>query len=459
MTAVPPSIFRSYDIRGIVGETLTPKVARLVGQAYGSEAAARRTRTIVVGRDGRPSSPALLAALTEGLRSTGRDVVDVGEVPTPVVYFAAHHLHTRSCVVVTGSHNPPSYNGLKLVLRGHTLHSEYIQHLRARIEDDYFVAGRGTLRHYDPLPAYLERIVGDVQLARPLRVALDCGNGVGGVVGPSLLRALGCEVTELYCEVDGSFPHHHPNPSVPENLLDLAETVRREGLDLGLALDGDGDRLGVVDGQGKIIWADRQMMLFAIDVLARHPRAQIIYDIKSSRRLGEVIRAHGGRPLMWRTGHSLLKAKLLETRAPLAGELSGHVFFRDRWYGFDDGLYAAARLLELLSRDRRPPAEVFADLPDSLSTPELSIPFTREGAHVAFMDRFLEQARFPGAILTAIDGLRVDYPDGWGLVRASNTSPALGIRFEADDTRALARIQAEFRARLREIEPEVALPF
>lgn len=459
MTFVPPDIFRAYDIRGLVGQSLTTEVAHLVGRAFGSEAARRRVRTVVVGRDGRPSSQTLTAALTRGLRESGRNVIDVGEVPTPVVYFAAHHLHSRSCIVVTGSHNPPQYNGLKMVLGGKTLHSEYIQHLRARIEDDYFVGGCGNLRHADILDSYVERITDDVRLARPLRVALDCGNGVGGVVGPRLLRALGCEVTELYCDVDGRFPHHHPNPSVPANLEALIETVRRDGLDLGLALDGDGDRLGVVDGNGYIIQPDRQMMMFVADVLRRQPRARILYDIKCSRRLAEVIAAHGGRPVMWKSGHSLMKAKLAESHAQLAGELSGHIFFKDRWYGFDDGLYTAARLLELLSRDSRPPAEIFAELPDSLNTPEMTIPLAREGVQFAFMDQFMAQAHFPEAQLNAIDGLRVEFKDGWGLVRASNTTPSLVIRFEGDNPEALTRIQSLFRSQLLQIDPELALPF
>lgn len=459
MTTLPPSIFRPYDIRGIVGDTLTPRIVYLIGRAFGSQAAGQRVRRVVVGRDGRSSSPALQAALVDGLRASGRDVIDVGEVPTPVVYFAARQLGTGGCIAVTGSHNPPAYNGLKLVLRGRPLHSGHIQGLRARIEAGDFVGGAGGLRRADALPAYLQRITADVRLARPLRVALDCGNGVGGRVGPTLLRRLGCEVTELYCEVDGRFPQHHPNPSDPANLADLARVVTAQGLDLGLALDGDADRLGAVDGNGRIIHPDRLLMLFARDILRRRPGATIVYDIKSSRRLGELIAAAGGRSVMWKTGHSLMKAKLAACGAQLAGELSGHVFFKDRWYSFDDGLYTAARLLELLARDRRAPAAVFSELPDSPCTAELTVPFAEEGAHYAFMRRFLAQARFPGAELNTIDGLRVEYADGWGLVRASHTTPSLGLRFEADDARALARIQGEFRRRLLAVEPGLRLPF
>ena len=459
MSAVSRSIFRAYDIRGVVDETLTPDVVRLIGRAYASEAAARKQRSVVVGRDGRLTSRRLVAALTDGLRASGMDVIDVGEVPTPVVYFAAHYLNVRNAIAVTGSHNPAQYNGLKLMLHGTTLHGPAIQHLRARVESKYFTAGTGALRHQDVVPAYIGRVARDVQMERPLKIAIDCGNGVSGNVAPALFRTLGCEVKTLYCEVDGRFPHHHPNPSKPENMTDLIGLVQSEQADLGIAFDGDADRLGVVDDCGNIIWPDRLLMLYAQDILQAQPGATVIYDIKSSRHLHEVITEHGGRPLMWKTGHSMVKAKLEETGAVLAGEFTGHVFFNDHWYGFDDALYAAARLLAILSRDTRRSSEGFAALPDSPNTPELTVSFSREGDPFAFMDRFMHHARFANAAVTSIDGLRVDYGDGWGLIRASNTTPSLVLRFEAEDDERLAQIQDEFRRQMLEVDPGLDLPF
>ena len=459
MSQISPSLFRAYDIRGVVDRDLDEDAARLIGRAFGSEARARGQHAVAVGRDGRLSGPRLAGALSEGLRASGIDVIDVGRVPTPVVYYAAEALGTRTCIAVTGSHNPPEYNGLKLVIGGETLYGEGIQRLRERIEADAFESGHGALREQDVSADYIERIAGDVRPARRLRVAVDCGNGVAGELAPRLLERLGCEVKPLYCEIDGRFPNHHPNPSEPENLSDLIAAVQGENLDLGLAFDGDGDRLGVVDAKGRVIWADRQMMLYAADVLSRHPGATILYDVKCSRHLGESIARHGGRPLMWKTGHSLVKAKMRETGALLGGEMSGHVFFKERWYGFDDALYTAARLLEILGCDPRPPVEVFAELPDSLNTPELNVHFKREGAHFEFMRRLAATADFGEAQLTTIDGLRADYADGWGLVRPSNTTPSLVIRFEADDAQALARIQAIFRRQMLAVEPTLALPF
>jgi phosphomannomutase/phosphoglucomutase len=386
-------------------------------------------------------------------------VIELGEVPTPITYFAAQHLGTRACAMVTGSHNPADYNGFKLALGGRALYGEGIQALRARIEEGYFTAGSGALEHADVRAAYLEQALRSACLNRPLRIALDCGNGVAGPLARRLLERAGCTVRPLYCEVDGHFPNHHPNPSVPENLEDLAATVRDEGLDLGLALDGDGDRLGVVDDRGEIIWPDRLLMFFAAEVLRAVPGATIIYDVKSTGYLEDFIRARGGEPLMWHAGHSLLRAKLLEHRAALAGELSGHFFFNDRWFGFDDALYAALRLLELVARDPRPAHAVFAELPGDVCTPEINVPFPREGGQHAFMDAFLKEARFEAGRICALDGLRVDYPDGWGLVRASNTTPSLVLRFEGRDAATLARIQALFAEQLRRVDPTLALPF
>jgi phosphomannomutase/phosphoglucomutase len=430
----------------------------LIGRAIGSEALQRGRDTVVVARDGRLSGPSLSHALMEGITSTGCDVKDIGSVPTPVLYFATYYLDTQTGVVVTGSHNPADYNGLKIVIDGETLSGESIQSLRERIEAQHFISGQGSIQTINVLPDYLERIRGDVSLARPLHVVVDCGNGVAGHVVPELLRTLGCEVKELYCKVDGSFPNHHPDPSKEENLVDLIEAVSTGQADLGLAFDGDGDRLGVIASNGQIIWPDRVLMLYAMDILERNPGGQIIYDVKCTRFLDALIRDHGGQPLMWKTGHSFIKAKIKESGALLAGEMSGHIFIKERWYGFDDGVYAAARLLEILAKDNRPSAEVFAELPDSVNTPELNVQM-REGEPPVFMNSLLEHAHFEDATVSTIDGLRADFPDGWGLVRASNTTPVLVLRFEADDDEALARIMGEFRRVMVQVNPHLSLPF
>ena len=457
-TMIPASIFKAYDIRGIVDESLTPAGVELIGRALGSEAETRGQKIVVVGRDGRLSGPEIAGALIKGLRATGRDVIDVGMVPTPVVYFAAQHIGTGSGIAVTGSHNPPKYNGLKMVLAGETLAGDTIQNLRRRIENNDFVSGSGSLQHKNITLDYLSRIVGDIKLARKMRVVVDCGNGAAGNIAPELLKQLGCEVHPLFCEVDGNFPNHHPDPSKPENLVDLIQAVKDKNADIGLAFDGDGDRLGVVTPNGNVIWPDRQMMLYAQDVLSRNPGAMIIYDIKCTTHLARWIKKHGGEPLMWRTGHSLIKAKLRETGAPLAGEMSGHIFFKDRWYGFDDGIYTAARLLEILAKDARDVDAIFNSLPDSINTPELNV-HMQEGENHTFVETLVQQARFPNATVTTIDGLRVDFDDGFGLVRASNTTPSLVIRFEAVNTVALQRIQDEFRSRMLRISPTMQLPF
>ena len=455
---LPAEIFKAYDIRGIVDKTLTPAIVERIGQAIGSEAQARKHPRVVVGRDGRLSGPSLVAALSRGLASTGCEVIDIGMVPTPVVYFATHHLGTHSGVAVTGSHNPPEYNGLKMVLAGETLSGQTIQELRARLMADDVVTGQGKITQVDVRTAYIDRIVGDVKLARKMRIAVDCGNGVAGEMAPQLLKRLGCELTELYCTIDGNFPNHHPDPSQPKNLVDLIAEVKKGGYDLGLAFDGDGDRLGVISPDGSIIWPDRQMILYARDVLSRHPGAEIIYDVKCSRTLPAAIIAAGGKGTMWKTGHSFIKAKLKESGALLAGEMSGHTFFKERWYGFDDGLYTAARLLEILARDPRPPQEIFAALPNTVNTPELNLKFP-EGEHYRFMELFQKTIHIPGAQITTIDGVRADFPDGFGLVRASNTTPVLVFRFEADNAEALARIQQQFRTLILATKPDALLPF
>jgi len=457
-TYLPPEIFKAYDIRGVVGKTLTPEIVHAVGQALGSLAQEHGRDTLVVGRDGRLSGPELARAVADGIRAAGANVIDVGMVATPMSYFAAHQLGTQSSVMVTGSHNPPDYNGLKMVVAGDTLSGADIQAIRARIEAGRFAAGAGTYRTADIAPAYFDRIVGDIRLARPLRIAVDCGNGVAGAFAPTLFRRLGCEVTEMFCEVDGTFPNHHPDPSKPENLRDLIALLAKGKHDLGLAFDGDGDRLGVVTRDGHVIYPDRQLMLFAADVLARVPGATVIYDVKSTRNLKPWIVRHGGVPLLWKTGHSLIKNKMKEVGAALAGEMSGHTFFKERWYGFDDGLYAGARLLEILSRHENPSAALDA-LPDAVSTPELNVACA-EGEHHALVAKLGESAQFPGATdVIRIDGLRVEYPDGFGLARGSNTTPVVVLRFEADNKAALERIQAEFRRVLIDAKPGIALPF
>ena len=455
---LPSEIFKAYDIRGVVGRTLTAPIVHTIGRALGSLARERGRDTIVVGRDGRLSGPELAGAVSDGIRAAGVGVVDVGMVVTPMTYFAAEHLRTGCSVMVTGSHNPPDYNGLKMVVDGTTLSGADIQALRARIERGDFGSGSGSMGREDVAPAYFDRIVGDVKLARPIRIAVDCGNGVAGAYAPELYRRLGCEVVELFCDVDGHFPNHHPDPSQPKNLVDLKARLEKGDCELGLAFDGDGDRLGVVTPGGNVIYADRQLMLFAADVLTRTPGATVIYDVKSSRNLKPWITRHGGVPLLWKTGHSLIKAKMKEVGAALAGEMSGHTFFGERWYGFDDGLYAGARLLEIVSRTRDPAAMLDA-LPDAISTPELNIACA-EGEQHALIEKLQAQARFPGATdVIRIDGLRVEYPDGFGLARASNTTPVVVLRFEADDRAALVRIQEEFRRVLTQAKPGVALPF
>ena len=456
-----PSIFRAYDVRGVVGKTLNAEVAHALGQSIGTLMSEQGLREIVVGRDGRLSGPELAGALSDGLRAAGIDVIDLGAVPTPVVYFAAFRFNTGCGVAVTGSHNPPDYNGFKIVVGGETLAEAAIQDLYQRIATGALKSdGQGALRQVDVASDYIEKIVGDVQAERPLKIVVDCGNGIPGALAPQVLEGVGCEVIPLYCEVDGTFPNHHPDPSDPHNLEDLIVSVKSTGADLGIAFDGDGDRLGVVTRSGEIIFPDRLLMLFARDVLARQPGATVIYDVKCTGHLKGQILDAGGSPLMWRTGHSLIKSKMRETGAELAGEMSGHFFFKERWYGFDDGIYAAARLMEILGGDiqGRTPEEIFSTLPKSVSTPELKIELA-EGEHYTFMEKFRQQASFGDATLITIDGLRADWPDGWGLVRASNTTPVLVLRFEADDATALKRIQQVFRKQLLAVDFTLKMPF
>ncbi len=454
------SIFRAYDIRGVVGKTLDAGVAELIGHAIGSLMREQDLGDIVVGRDGRLSGPSMVEGLVAGLRKAGVNVIDIGMVPTPVVYFGAFHLRTGCCVSVTGSHNPPDYNGFKIVVGGETLSGDAITDLHARIAENrlHQPPVQGSYSERDISADYVQRIASDVQLGRRLKVVVDAGNGVAGEIGPRVLEAIGADVEELYCEIDGTFPNHHPDPSEPHNLHDLINMVQRLDADLGIAFDGDGDRLGVVTRDGENIFADRLLMLFAADVLERNPGAMIVYDVKCTGRLAPHILRHGGSPLMWKTGHSLIKAKMRETGAELAGEMSGHFFFAERWYGFDDGIYSAARLLEILAASPEFPDEVLHALPKGVSTPELKIEMGDIDPH-AFVERFRETAQFEGGRPSTIDGLRVDWPDGWGLVRASNTTPILVLRFEADDHEALQRIQGAFRTRLLQLKPDMVLPF
>ncbi len=458
MHVIPPEIFKAYDIRGIVGKTITVENVEKIGHAIGSEARARNLTAIAIGRDGRLSGKELSQALARGIRSSGIDVVDVGMVATPMLYYAAHELCQYSGVMVTGSHNPPEYNGFKIVLGGQTLAAELIQALRIRIEQNDLAHGSGNYSQHEIADRYVQRIIDDVKLARPFKIVVDCGNGVAGAYAPALYRGLGCEVTELFCEVDGSFPNHHPDPSVPENLHDVIQALKNSDADIGLAFDGDGDRLGIVTKQGQIINADRQLMLFAADVLSRNPGGKIIFDVKCTRNLAPWISQHGGTPVMWKTGHSFIKAKLIETQALLAGEMSGHLFFKERWYGFDDGLYAGARLLELLSHETDIDATLH-NLPDSMNTPELQVR-TAEGENHALIAKLQQTATFDNAqqVIT-IDGLRVEYSDGFGLARASNTTPVIVLRFEADNESALKRIQEDFRRNILAAKSDAQLPY
>lgn len=454
------SIFRACDIRGITGKTLSKEVVFNIGRAVGSEAKEKGIKMLVLGRDGRTSSPSLAKYFTKGVLSTGTSIINLGLVPTPIVYFAIQHIKGKSGVVITGSHNPEKYNGLKITLNDESLAGDKIKQLEQRINNNHYLTGElGTVKQNKTgATQYISLISDDIHIARPMKVVVDCGNGAAGKLAPLLLKTLGCEVVELFCDIDGTFPNHHPDPSKPENLSDLIKAVFHHKADIGIAFDGDGDRLGVVDCKGKIIWPDRLLMLFAKDILESTPGAQIIYDVKCSANLGKQIVKNSGRPLMYKTGHSFIKKKLKETGAILAGELSGHIFFNDRWFGFDDALYTASRLIEILSADTRDSDQVFADFPDSINTPELTIKL-EEGENIPLMKKILSVASFHDGNIITIDGMRVDFQDGWGIIRASNTMPALVLRFEADNGNALKRIQAQFKELLVKVNPALAIPF
>jgi phosphomannomutase len=453
-----PSIFKAYDVRGIVPSTLTEEVAQALGHAFGTIAQAEGEKVVAVGRDGRLSGPALSAALVRGLVASGVDVIDIGMATTPMLYFAASTL-CASGIQVTGSHNPKDYNGFKMVMAGRAIYGEQIQALRRQMEANgtgASVAKPGSIRNVNLLAPYRDRIVQDVKLARPLKIVVDSGNGVAGASAPGIFRALGCEVIELYSEVDGNFPNHHPDPSKLENLRDLIAAIGTHKADLGLAFDGDGDRLGIITRGGNNIYPDRQMMLFAQDVLTRVPGGTILFDVKCTQRLAPAIREAGGVPLMYKTGHSLIKAKMKEMASPLGGEMSGHIFFKERWFGFDDGTYAGARLLEILSRYADPSA-VLDGLPSSFSTPELNVKCA-EGEPHALVDKLVASARFEApAQVSTIDGLRVDWPDGFGLIRASNTTPVLVLRFEGHTQESLHRVERDMLALLRRLKPDAQI--
>ncbi|WP_019895532.1 phosphomannomutase/phosphoglucomutase [Hydrogenovibrio halophilus] len=473
---IDPSIFRTYDIRGVVDQTLTETAVSAIARAFAQSLRESGETHVVVGRDGRLSGPRFARLMIEGLSGEGLAVIDLGEVTTSMVYFAREILpNVRSCIAITGSHNPPDYNGIKLVAGGVTLYGEHIQAIRQRIETNAQTADStqitrpgqkamtpGPVQSLDIFPAYCQRIVDDVALNRPLKVVLDAGNGVAGRFAPVVFRALGCEVVELFCDVDGRFPNHHPDPAKAANLADLARAVVAQKADLGLAFDGDGDRCGVVDDTGQSLYADRQLMLYARDVLTRQPGAEILYDIKCSALVARDIEAHGGRATMWKTGHSYMKAKMKASGAALGGEVSGHMFFKERWYGFDDGIYTAARMAEIVAAQKRTAAELFATLPDACNTPEIDLPFA-EGEHYSFMDKVRETAGrsdwLSGASLFTLDGIRADFDDGWGLIRPSNTAPLITLRFEGDTPQALARIQARFRGLIQQVDPALMLPF
>ena len=451
-----PTIFKAYDVRGIVPTTLDEEVAESLGRAFGEAAKRAGESTVAVGRDGRLSGPSLSAALVRGLVAAGVDVIDVGMVTTPMLYFAASTL-ASSGIQVTGSHNPKDYNGFKMVMAGRAIYGDEIQALRQSMEKGAWQkpAQPGNVRNVNVFQAYRDRIVGDIKLARPLKIVVDCGNGVAGASAPEIYRAIGCEVIEMYSEVDGNFPNHHPDPSKPENLRDLIAKLKETGADLGLAFDGDGDRLGIITQGGNNIYPDRQMMLFAQDVLSRVPGAPILFDVKCTQRLGPAIASAGGQPMMYKTGHSLIKAKMREVNAPLGGEMSGHIFFKERWYGFDDGTYAGCRLLEILSRHPDPSAVLDA-LPTSFSTPELNVK-CEEGEPHRLVAELVKKASFPDAQVSTIDGLRADWPDGFGLVRASNTTPVLVLRFEGHTQEAMHRIEEKMLQLLRSVKPDARI--
>ena len=455
---IPDTLFRAYDVRGVVGQALTGPFAELLGQAVATLVQEQGGHRVAVARDARPSSPQLAEALVRGLNAGGCDVLDIGQAPTPLLYFAMHTQPVQAGVVVTGSHNPADYNGFKIVIGDRVLDGDELLALRRRMLEGVFSQGNGSIERVDLVAEYVEAVVREVQLARPLKVVVDAGNGVAGDLAVATLEALGCEVVPLFCEPDGSFPNHHPDPSQPDNLASLMLEVQAQDADIGIALDGDGDRLGVIDNTGANVWPDSILMLLAADILGRHPGVDILYDVKSSRHLASFILGHGGRPIMWKSGHSRMRAKMLETGALLGGEFSGHLFIKERWFGFDDAVYAAVRVLELLALEPRGASELFAELPSSPSTPEYHL-MLEEGQSRELMRALDAHKVFDDARLVELDGLRVEFGSGWGLIRPSNTTPSLTFRFEADDERSLEEIKSRFRDLLRRVAPDMQAPF
>lgn len=452
------SIFRAYDIRGVVGKTLTPEVLFAIGLGIGSEAQDRGQKKIIVGYDGRLSGPSFAKAMADGLMASGCDVIMLGQVTSPMLYYATCVLETQSGVMITGSHNPPEYNGIKTVIAGKTIYGDELQEIYQRLVNKKLRQGQGSSKEVDILDNYIERIVSDIKLPRKMKVVIDCGNGVGGKVAPTLFKKIGCEVIPLFCEVDGTFPNHHPDPSVIENLRDIIAAVKANKADVGLAFDGDADRIGLVTNLGEVIMPDRTLIFLARDVLKRHPGAVIPFDVKCTRHLAEEITKHGGKPEMIQTGHAILKAKVKEVNAPVAGELSGHIFYSERWYGFDDGIYDAARIVELLSQDSRTCSEIFATIPDSINTPELKMDMA-DDKKFKFMEDFAVKAEFGDAKVITTDGLRIEFKDGFGLMRPSNTTPIIIFRFEGDTQEALVHIQKIFREQLLKFSKDLVLPF
>lgn len=458
LSSISSSIFRAYDIRGIADQTLTKEGVYAIGRVLGSMALENAEKSMVVGRDGRLSGPKLSVALCQGILDSGCDVIDIGLVPTPVLYFSTFALDKRSAVMLTGSHNPAEYNGIKMVMHGSSLSEEEIQTIYHRVVNQQYRQGKGDVSRLDILERYLRRIESTVKLERPLKIVVDSGNGAAGYVAPALYREMGCEVIELFCDIDGHFPNHHPDPSQTDNLQDLIRAVKEHQADIGLAFDGDADRLGVVTSEGEIIWPDRQLMLFAQAILKHKPGSKIIYDVKCTSHLEKMVRDLGGEPIMWKTGHSLIKKKLVETQAAIAGEMSGHIFFKDGWYGFDDAIYAGARLLQILSQTQMNSAKLFSAIPNSVNTPELKIPVADDEKFL-LMNQLVAQANFQDAVVNTIDGLRVNFSDGWGLVRPSNTTPCLVLRFEAETQNSLQRIQDIFRAFILSVKSDLVLSF
>ncbi len=456
---VPEDYFRTYDIRGAVClEGINEEVAYVIGLALGTMAQSHQVKQVIVGRDGRLSGPSLKQAVMTALRETGCDVLDIGVVSTPMLYFATNRLSTNTGVMITASHNPRDHNGFKIVMNGQTLSTQGVQDILQLVKSQQFANGNGGYTEANVRQDYIDYIKTHVTMTRPLKVVVDCGNGAAAIAGPELYRDMGCDVIELYCELDGNFPNHHPDPSVPENLQDIIAKVKETSADLGLAFDGDADRLGLVTDKGEVIWPDRQMMLFSQAVLHKHPGAEIVFDVKCSNNLPKVIKNSGGHPVMYRTGHSLLKAKMLELKAPLAGEMSGHIFFNDDWFGFDDGVYAGARLMQIVAAQDKKLSEIFYALPNSVNTPELKLPMAEERKQ-DFMQRLIDEGNFGDAEKLTIDGLRVEFEHGWGLIRPSNTSPYLILRFEAENQKDLDRIQQLFREQLLKLDSKLELPF